>query len=110
MKNLALILLAATLVSLFSWEQGRIVHAQSSGTFVMLQVGAPSACAWPAGATFTNAMAMCATTSGLYYSLNGSAAFNPVGQTVAAPTTINCPITSTTLGPGGLVASSCAIK
>jgi hypothetical protein len=84
MKNLALILLAATVVSL-------LVHAQATnnGTFILLNAGAPSSCAWPTGATVTNGMAICGTTSGLYYSLNGSSTFNPVAAAAGGVTSFN---------------------
>jgi len=104
MKVVAMVLLALSLLTLsgVSLLRPTPVEAQASsnGVFVLLQVGAPSGCVWPAGATVTNGMALCATTSGLYYSLNGSATFTPVAGAVTltgtAPivvsgTTVSCP-------------------
>ena len=81
MKKITAILLAATLVSIGYWFGAvRTAHAQTTnnGGVVLLIVGPPSSCAWSGGATWTNAMMLCATNAGLYYSLNGSATFNPV--------------------------------
>jgi len=50
----------------------------ANGVIILLQVGTPASCAWPTGAQVSNGMALCATTSGLYYSVNGSTTFNPV--------------------------------
>jgi hypothetical protein len=50
----------------------------ANGNVILLNVGAPSACAWPtSAATITNGMALCGTTSGLYYAINGGT-FVPV--------------------------------
>lgn len=92
------------------------VEAQSSqqggnGVMVMLNVGTPGACAWPTGATFTNGMALCATSQGLYYALNGQLPFNPVAppaSSQAPPTSVVC--TNASISGSGLTASSCTLK
>lgn len=85
-----------------------LLRAQSApnGAFVMLQAGTPASCAWPTGATFSNAMALCATSSGLYYALNGSTTFVPVGA--ALPTQFTCP--SGSVGNAGINGSGCTFK
>jgi len=112
-----------------------LLSAQSSnnGVFVMTQANSPSSCAWPSGATFTNAMALCATSGGLYYALNGNATFNPVGAASGVvtfngrsgpvlpaandykysdlankPTSLNC--STSNQGNTGLTASGCTFQ
>lgn len=77
MKTRIFVLVAViALVAMFPL---RPVNAQAAnGVIILLQVGTPASCTWPTGATVTNGMALCATTTGLYYSVNGSATFNPV--------------------------------
>lgn len=102
MKTLSNFVLAFALLIFGALWTMKPVNAQASGNgvFVLLQAGTPASCAWPAGATVTNGMAICATTSGPYYSLNGSATFLPFSSTVTitgtAPivvngTTVSCP-------------------
>jgi hypothetical protein len=63
------------------------IHAQTPMLpFIILgPVGAPSACAWPPSttATISSGMALCPTTSGLYYALNGGA-FQPVAPAASS--------------------------
>jgi hypothetical protein len=66
----------------------RPANAQvANGNVILLNVGAPSSCAWPtSAATITNGMALCGTTSGLYYAINGGT-FVPVGGAAPAGVT-----------------------
>jgi hypothetical protein len=78
-KPLAVVLTVLMTITAMRMISPRPASAQvANGNIILLQVGLPSACAWPTGATFSNAMALCGTSSGLYYSTNGSTTFNPV--------------------------------
>ena len=108
--------------------------SQNTGVMVMVGVGTPASCAWPVGITVTNGMAICPTSSGLYYALNGQLPFVPVapaaipgpagpagptGATGSAgpqgpagtstlPTSEVC--TTASISAAGLTASSCTFK
>ena len=110
-----------------------LLRAQSSGNgvIVLTTAGAPSSCAWPTGATWTNAMALCGTNAGLYWALNGGT-FGPAtnngvasynGRTgnvlpapndykfsdlAAKPTALNC--STATHQNTGLQASGCVFQ
>lgn len=106
-----LLLLAATFLS----AQGGQV-----GAIAILQVASsPTACVWPAGATFSNAMLLCPVSTGtgtatLYYAVNGSTTFLPlVPQSVPGVASFNGRTGNVTLIPGditgtGLKASTTA--
>lgn len=70
-------------------------QAAGNGVFVLLQAGTPASCVWPAGATVTNGMAICATTSGPYYALNGSATFLPFANSATVTGTTPIVVTGT---------------
>lgn len=76
------VLAFALLVSVAVWTTYPVrAQASGNGVFVLLQAGIPASCTRPAGATVTNGMAICATTSGPYYALNGSTTFLPFAAT-----------------------------
>lgn len=92
------------------------VQAQSaspSGPVLVMAgtVGSPASCAWPSGITVTSGFALCPTSQGLYYALNGQLPFVPVAPPAAAqstPTSVACATAS--ISGAGLTASSCTIK
>lgn len=80
MKSLAIALLMVIAFCAGAAMSPRPVSAQAAnGNIVLLNVGPPSSCVWPANVTA--GMVLCATTSGLYYSLGPTALFNPVAPT-----------------------------
>jgi hypothetical protein len=60
----------------------------SNGVVTILNAGAPANCAWPTGATVTSGLALCATTSGLYWAVNGGA-FQAVAGAAGGVTSFN---------------------
>lgn len=99
LSSLAGAILATTLVlGLVGSVTPRPVNAQvANGNIILLYVGAPSACAWPSSAaTITNGMALCGTTSGLYFAINGGT-FSPVAPAASSGVfPANTPATSGT--------------
>lgn len=103
MKHLWIILVIALVVDSGSRLMSpSTANAQATGVFVSPQVvSAQSACTWPVGASVTNGVAWCfvntglPTTSGMFFSLNGSTTW-----TALVPPASAAAVTSIAVGSG----------
>lgn len=93
MKSLAIALLMVIAFCAGAAMSPRPVSAQAGQGITLSPqfVNSLSQCIWPTGATVTNGVAYCfvytgtVSTSGMYWSVNQSATWNPLVQPVSAP-------------------------
>jgi hypothetical protein len=83
--NLAVIALIAIDLGVRLWNPSGASAQASTGVFIAPQVVSTlSQCTWPVGATVSNGVAWCfvntgvASTSGMFFALNGSLTWNPL--------------------------------
>ena len=99
MKKGTLIISFLTLINfaLFLLGPRQVASAQAAGANIIMlnPVTSVASCAWPTGATYTAAMALCpvnsgvASTSGLAFAFNGGTTFTLIGSSSAGVTSFN---------------------